>query len=546
MGGGILLIILSILFLLAYFIYGKKLEKIVNIDKNRKTPAHTLEDGIDYVPSKKEILLGHHFASIAGAGPIVGPILAAQFGWLPAFLWILFGAIFIGGVHDFTTLIASVRHSGKSIGVIIEESIGKRGKILFLIFALSTLVLLISAFSIIIAQTFVKFPQAATASIFLIFVAVIFGFLDKMGVPFLWLSVISIFLVVLGIYVGMVFPISLSPNLWILILFIYIYISSVTPVWALLQPRNYLNSFFLYGIMILGIIGVIYLNPGLKYPAVSSFHQKIGDLFPILFITIACGAISGFHSLVSSGTSSKQLNSEKDSRLIGYGGMLIEGVLALIALITATYISRGEYFKLLGKSGNDAIGVFSKGLGYFMSKLGIPLQTAIIFAALAISAFVLTTLDTSARLSRFAFQELFEDTKNESIKKLVVKNRFVSTFIVLLVAGILASGKEVLKVWPMFGTANQLLAAIALLAVALWLIKEKRTYLFAVIPMVFMFIITITSLFDIGISNIGELSSPDNMAALVRIIVTLFLLFVAISLIILSISEIKRRKGTNK
>ncbi len=543
MGAGILILILLVLFLLAYIIYGKKLEKIVNINKNNPTPSHVINDGIDYVPTKREILLGHHFASIAGAGPIVGPVLAAQFGWLPAFLWILFGAIFIGGVHDFTTLVASVRHSGKSIGVIIEESIGKRGKILFLIFGISTLILLISAFSIIIAHTFVKYPQAATASIIFIGIAILFGYLNRSGkVPFLYLSIISIIFLLLGVYVGILFPINLSVNVWMIILFIYIYIASVTPVWALLQPRDYLNSFLLYGIMIAGLLGIIFLNPTLKYPAISSFHQKIGDLFPILFITIACGAISGFHSLVSSGTTSKQIDTEKDSRLIGYGGMLIEGVLALIALITATYISKGNYFHLLGKGGNDAIAVFSNGLGFFMSKLGIPLQSGIIFAALAISAFALTTLDTSSRLCRFAFQELLEDSENQLVKKHIVKNRYIATFIMLFIAGVLASGKEVLKIWPMFGSANQLLAAISLLAVTLWLIRKKRTFLFAMIPMIFMFIITITSLFNIGLLNIKLLNSQDKITASIRLALTVFLLFVAFSLILLSISEIKKRK----
>jgi len=543
MGAGILILILSTFFLIAYFIYGKKLEKIVNINKGNPTPSHTLNDGVDYVPTKREILLGHHFASIAGAGPIVGPVLAAQFGWLPAFLWILFGAIFIGGVHDFTTLIASVRHRGKSIGTIIEETIGKRGKVLFLIFAISTLVLLISAFSIIIAHTFVKYPQAATASVIFIGIAMLFGFLNRNSkIPFFLLSLTSIILLLAGIHLGILFPIKLSVNTWMVILFIYIYIASVTPVWALLQPRDYLNSFLLYGIMILGIIGILYLNPTLKYPAFSSYHQKIGDMFPILFITIACGAISGFHSLVSSGTTSKQLDSEKDSKLIGYGGMLIEGVLALIALITATYLSKGSYFKLLGPNGNDAIGVFSNGLGFFMSKLGIPLESAVIFSALAISAFALTTLDTSSRLCRFAFQELFEDTKNKKVEKFIVKNRYIATFIMLLIAGIMASGKEVLKIWPMFGSANQLLAAISLLAVVLWLIKKKRTFLFALIPMLFMFLITISSLLNIGILNLESLNSQDKMTVIIRIAVTLFLLFVAFSLIFLSFSAIKREK----
>ncbi|WIF95479.1 carbon starvation protein A [Caminicella sporogenes] len=488
-----------IIFAIAYVTYGAWLSKQWGVDPSRETPAHTMNDGVDYVPASAPVLLGHHFASIAGAGPIVGPIVAAIFGWIPVMLWIIIGGIFFGGVQDYGSLFASIRHDGKSIGQIIEVNIGKTGKRLFAIFAWLTLLLVVAAFVNIVANTFVSVPQAATASTLFILLAVFFGFaVYRRGVPLAIGSVIGVALLFACIWAGMKFPLVLSKNTWIILLLGYIFVASVTPVWILLQPRDYLNSYLLYAMIAGAVLGLLMYRPEIQLAAFSGFNVGGKYMFPMLFVTVACGAISGFHSLVGSGTSSKQIDKESDAKLIGYGGMLVECVLAVIALITAAYIGGDKLKELLSNGG--PINVFSDGVGTFMTRIGIPLEVGKPFTALAISAFALTSLDTATRLARFIFQEFFEDKTKEK-QSILVTNRYLSTAITVGLGGLLAVvGWQ--KVWPLFGSANQLLAALALLALGAWLANVGRNYKMIILPMIFMFIVTLTALVQLIIANI--------------------------------------------
>lgn len=494
-----LVLISVIVFLVAYATYGAFLVKKWGIDTSRKTPAHTLNDGVDYLPAKAPVLLGHHFSSIAGAGPIVGPIGAAIFGWLPVFLWIIIGSIFFGGVHDMGALFASVRHDGKSLGEVIGVHIGDLGKKLFSVFSWLTLLLVVAAFTNIVAGTFVSVPEAATASILFIALAVGFGILVyRKGVSLTVGSVIGVILLVACIWLGNKFPIMLSKEIWMIILLGYIFVASVTPVWILLQPRDYLNSFLLYAMLLGGLVGIFISNPVLELAPITAFKVDGMMMFPMLFVIVACGAISGFHSLVASGTTSKQLDNEKDIKLIGYGSMLIEGVLAVIALVTIAYISKDQISAL----GGNPVTIFSTGLGNFMSSFGLSVEVGTSFTALAISAFALTSLDTATRLARFIFQETFiSKNKAPSQGVKLLTNRFVATGITVAVGGALAF-KGWKEIWPIFGSANQLLSAIALLALAVWLKSMGKEYRMATIPMIFMFSVTLFALTQLILANL--------------------------------------------
>lgn len=489
MSATLLVLISVVIFLVAYVTYGSWLAKTWGFDVTRKTPAHELNDGVDYVPAKAPVLLGHHFSSIAGAGPIVGPIAAAVFGWLPVFLWVIIGSIFFGGVHDMGALFLSVRNKGRSLGESIGVSLGKSGKTLFAVFSWLTLILVVAAFTNIVANTFVASPQAATASLLFIALAVGFGmFVYRGGGSLVVGTLIGVAGMMLAIWLGTLFPITLSKEVWMVILLGYIFVASVTPVWILLQPRDYLNSFLLYAMLIGGFIGILIFNPSIVIAPIGNFVVGEGAsaqwLFPMLFVTVACGAISGFHALVGSGTTSKQLDSEKDLKLVGYGSMLIEGVLAVIAIVTVAYVAKAPE--------GGPIAVFASGLGTFMTSFGLPLEIGVSFTALAISAFALTSLDTATRLARFIFQEAFsKDGEKEGTN--ILTNRYVSTGITVVIAGALGFGGYG-TIWPIFGSANQLLAALALIALALALKNMGKTYQMILIPMVFMFTVTITAL----------------------------------------------------
>ncbi|ADL06993.1 carbon starvation CstA family protein [Thermosediminibacter oceani] len=482
----VLLILGAVLFLIAYATYGAYLARQWGLDPSRKTPAHELYDGVDYVPANRYVLLGHHFASIAGAGPIAGPIQAAIFGWLPVYLWIVLGSIFVGGVHDFGSLLASIRHRGKSIGEIIEANIGTSGKKLFNIFAWLTLILVVAAFASITAEAFAATPAAGTASVLFIFIAMLFGQLVYRRNAGLAVStIIGVALIFLSVWIGYRYPfMQFDKTSWQYILLVYIFFASVLPVWLLLQPRDYLNSFLLYAMLIGGAIGIILMHPTLQLSPFKGFTVLTGAgaqyLFPMVFVTVACGACSGFHSLVGSGTTSKQLSSENDARFVGYGAMLIEGFLAIVALISVAYVSKAE--------GSPAE-VFANGVAEFMTSFGVPADFGKVFITLAFTAFALTSLDTATRLARYIFQEYFE---TEDGKRSLLTDKYVATLITIFVAYLLVTyGYQ--KIWPIFGSANQLLSALALLALTAWFVRTRRNPVMTFIPMIWMFAVTLSA-----------------------------------------------------
>lgn len=508
----------------AYLTYGRWLAKQWGVDPSKKTPAHTEEDGVDYVPSKAPVLMGHHFSSIAGAGPINGPIQAAVFGWVPVLLWVLIGGIFFGAVHDFGALFASIRHKGQSIGEVIANSMGKRSKKLFIVFSYLTLILVVAAFASIVSNTFMAtFDESGTVniaasqsnastamiSILFIVISVVFGFLVYRRNAGLFVStIIGIAAIILCMIIGLNWhPIYLSSSTWMILVGIYITIASVTPVWILLQPRDYLSSFLLYFMMIVAVIGII--GSGLiggahmDIPAFTGFKDtlaptgaSLGYLFPALFVTIACGAISGFHSLVGSGTTAKQLNNEKDARPIAYGGMLIECALAIISLCAVGYIW-SSYAS--GETVTPTV-VFATGISKMVSTipgLAGAEQVAYSILVLTVSAFCLTSLDTATRLARYMFQEFWLDageTPETAVGyKKILTNPFVATLITVLL-GVSLGLTGYANIWPLFGAANQLLAALGLLAIATWLGKAGKNNKMFFIPMAFMLVVTITSL----------------------------------------------------
>lgn len=526
----VLLLIGIVLFIAAYTIYGGYLVKEWGIDPKKKTPAYTLRDDIDYCPANAKVLLGHHFSSIAGAGPITGPIAAAVFGWLPVYLWIVIGSIFVGGVHDWGSLFASVRHDGKSIGEIIRVNIGETGKKLFNFFAYLTLILVVAAFTDICASTFAFDPakpealtgaRAGTASILFILLAMAFGFfVYRKGARLSVATVAGVALLFFCIWIGYQFPIlKLSKLAWDIILIVYIFAASTLPVWLLLQPRDYLCSFLLYAMLAGAILGVLLVRPDMVTPATVGFTvgegAKAQFLFPMLFVTVACGAISGFHSLVGSGTTSKQLDNEKDTQLIGYGAMLIEGVVAIIALISASYI--------VGAKGTPAQ-IFAGGVSEFMSKFGIPVSVGSVFVILAFSAFALTSLDTATRIGRYMFQEM--TTKADGTKS-PLNNMYAATAITVGLSALLLSfGYQ--KIWPIFGSANQLLAGLSLLAVSAWLAKTGRKNLMTVIPMIFMFAVTLTALALVAKNNFAGGSIVIGILAAILFVLAIFLIITTI------------------
>ena len=520
-----------------YIFYGGWLAKQWGVDDTKTTPAHELEDGMDYVPAKAPVLMGHHFSSIAGAGPINGPIQAAVFGWVPVVLWILIGGIFFGAVHDYGALFASIRHKGQSLGEVVAVNIGERAKKLFLVFSYLTLVLVVAAFASIVAGTFeakytdtgaVDMAASATnasvamISILFILMAIIFGLLVyRRGAPLSVATVAGVIGIIICLVIGLNFhPIYLSNNVWMWIIAVYILIASVAPVWILLQPRDYLSSFLLYGMMVIAAVGVI--GAGLTgadaahndMPAFTGWVDTIsatslGTMFPALFVTIACGAISGFHSLVGSGTTAKQLDHERDAKPIAYGGMLIECALALISLAAVSFIWK-EY---LAGDIRVPTQVFATGISRMVASipgLEATQTTVASLLVLTVSAFCLTSLDTATRLARYMFQEFWlkpgQTYKDVTGIKATLCNPFVATAItVVLGVGLGMTGYS--KIWPLFGAANQLLAALALLTVCAWLGNIGRNNKMFYIPMVFMLIVTLTSLFQTITSRVGMITA---------------------------------------
>lgn len=498
----------------AYVIYGRWLANKWGIDPKAKTPAYTHEDGEDYIPTPKAVVFCHQFSSIAGAGPVTGPIIAAMFGWLPVLLWILFGGIFFGAVHDFGALYASVKNEGKSIGCIIEQYIGKTGKKLFLLFAWIFSLLVIAAFADIVATTFngykpngaINTPNAAAASISMLFivVAVIFGIFIRYKKPSQGLqAIIGIILLLAMLAVGIAFPLYFSKSFWLCIIFIYLFLASITPMWLLMQPRDYLSSFLLLAMIVGAVLGVIVARPTMNLAAFNGFQVDGKLLFPTLFVTIACGAVSGFHSLVSSGTSSKQVQNEKDMLGISFGAMLIESLLAVIALVAVGSLAAGGKIQA-----GTPFTLFATAIAGFLELLGIPQHVAVCVMTMVVSALALTSLDSVARIGRMSFEEFFIDDSvdKEKASPLIklLTNKYFST-IITLVLGLVLSLGGYNNVWPLFGSANQLLSALVLIALAVFLKSTGREGFMLWAPMLIMLAVTFTALVQAIIKIVGKL-----------------------------------------
>ncbi|MDE5824476.1 MAG: carbon starvation protein A [Lachnospiraceae bacterium] len=564
----VLLLICVAILVGGYIFYGRWLCQQWGVGESKeKTPAHTMSDGVDYVPAKAPVLMGHHFSSIAGAGPITGPIGAAMFGWLPVTLWVLVGGIFFGGVHDFGALFASIRHKGQSIGEIISTNMSRRAKRLFIIFAYLTLILVVAAFASIVASTFgatyddgvlnkaasASNASVAMVSLLFILIAIVFGFcVYRRNTPMLISTVLGVLAIVFCMAIGMNFhPLYLSSKTWMIIVGIYIAIASVTPVWILLQPRDYLSSFLLYAMLIVAFVGVVGAHPNIDpelFPAFAGFAVDNGNgvqyLFPILFTTVACGAISGFHSLVSSGTTSKQLDKETDAKPIAYGGMLLECVLAVLTLCAIAYARQTGHTA-------GATDIFAGGISAMVAAIpGLAGLENILYTLLILtySAFCLTSLDTATRLARFMFQEFWLEPGQtvgdikDGWKKVMVNPYFATVITVILGIALGMTGYS--KIWGLFGAANQLLAGLGLLAVATWLGNIGRNNKMFLIPMAFMMVVTICSLILTVKNQIGLITAGSaDWGPWAQTILGILLIILAIILVIEGIQTLTKKKG---
>ena len=539
---GLVIVLIGIVALSAgYLLYGRWLAKKWGIDPKAKTPAYTHEDGQDYVPSSKFTVFSHQFSSIAGAGPVTGPILASVFGWVPVLLWLIIGGLFFGAVQDFGALYASVKNEGKSMGMIIEKYIGKTGRKLFMLFCWLFTLLVIAAFTDMVAGTFngvgldsaeTAYANSAAASISMLFivVAVIFGVIQKhVGKMNEWVkAVVAIALLVAMFAVGMKLPIYASKTAWIYIIMAYLFLASVLPMWLLMQPRDYMTTFMLLGMIIGAVVGVVVAHPQMQLNAFNGFNVNGSGLFPTLFVTIACGAVSGFHSLVSSGTSSKTVSNEKDMPMIGYGAMVVESLLGIVALVVVGAVAVGGT-----KPEGTPFAIFSSGVAGFLEKLGVPVQVATVFMTMCVSALALTSLDSVARIGRMSFQELFygesTDPKQMTPAQRVLTNKYFATVITLFFGYLLTLGGYS-NVWPLFGSANQLLAAMVLIALAVFLKTTGRTGWTLYIPMFVMLAVTFTALVQKTIALAANIAA-HNATFLVdglQLIVALLLMILGV------------------
>lgn len=515
MNGLLLLGLSALILVVAYLFYGRYLVKTWGIDPKATTPAVAKEDGTDFVPTNKWSVFAHQFSSIAGAGPVTGPVMAMMFGWLPAFLWVIVGGVFFGAVQDFGALYASVKTEGKSMGQIIEKYIGRKGKKLFFLFCWIFTLIVIAAFADMVAGTFngisadgaklAPNASAASISILYVFVAMAFGlFLKKVKLEGLPKVILGIALIIAMLALGIMFPVYATKTTWIYVVFVYIFFASVTPMWLLKTPRDYLTTFLFIGMIVAAVIGVFVSNPTITTPAFVGFKSSSGSyIFPTLFVTIACGAVSGFHSLVSSETSSKLVENEKDMLQVGYGSMLLESLLAILVIVIVGALPNLKASGVLDSTlANMALAdtatpftKFSAGVTGLVAQLGLPQSWGLCIMTMFVSALALTSLDAVARISRMSFQEFFEVEEGQEPSGLVkvLTNKYVST-IISLVCGYLLSLGGYVNIWPLFGSANQLLAAMVLISLAVFLKVTGRKGFMLYIPMVLMFIVTMTAL----------------------------------------------------
>lgn len=546
---GLVIVLIAIVVLGAgYLFYGRWLANKWGLDPKAKTPAFTHEDGQDYVPSSKLTVFAHQFSSIAGAGPVTGPILASVFGWVPVLLWLLIGGLFFGAVQDFGALYASVKNDGKSMGMIIEKYIGRTGRKLFMLFCWLFTLLVMAAFTDMVAGTFVgkgvegatdatNYANSAAASISMLFivVAIIFGLIQKkVGKMKEWVrAIVAIGLLVVMFVIGMQLPIYATKTTWIYIVMAYLFLASVMPMWLLMEPRDYMTTFMLLGMIIGAVVGVIAEHPTMKLNAFNGFNVDGSYLFPTLFVTIACGAVSGFHSLVSSGTSSKTISSEKDMPMVGYGAMVVESLLGVVALVVVGAVAVNGT-----KPDGTPFSIFSTGVAGFFEKFGIPVQVATVFMTMCVSALALTSLDSVARIGRMSFQELFygdtTDTSKMPVWQKVLTNKYFATIITLFFGYLLTLGGYN-NIWPLFGSANQLLAALVLIALAVFLKTTGRTGWTLYIPMFAMLAVTFTALIQKTIALVKNIAGGqatflvDGLQFIVAILLMVLGVLVAFS-----------------
>lgn len=546
---GLVIVLIGIVVLGAgYLLYGRWLANKWGLDPKAKTPAYTHEDGQDYVPSSKLTVFAHQFSSIAGAGPVTGPILASVFGWVPVLLWLLIGGLFFGAVQDFGALYASVKNEGKSMGMIIEKYIGRTGRKLFMLFCWLFTLLVMAAFTDMVAGTFVGkgvegmakatgYANSAAASISMLFivVAIIFGLIQKkVGKMKEWVrAVVAIALLVVMFIIGMKLPMYATKSTWIYIVMAYLFLASVMPMWLLMEPRDYMTTFMLLGMIIGAVVGVIAEHPTMKLNAFSGFNVDGSYLFPTLFVTIACGAVSGFHSLVSSGTSSKTISNEKDMPMVGYGAMVVESLLGVIALVVVGAVAVNGT-----KPEGTPFSIFSTGVAGFFEKFGIPVQVATVFMTMCVSALALTSLDSVARIGRMSFQELFYGDTTDTSKmpgwQKVLTNKYFATIITLFFGYLLTLGGYN-NIWPLFGSANQLLAALVLIALAVFLKTTGRTGWTLYIPMFVMLAVTFTALIQKTIALVSNIAGGqatflvDGLQFIVAILLMVLGVLVAFS-----------------
>lgn len=585
MNSVIIIIVTFVGYLIAYHTYGKYFaKKIFKLSDENAMPSHELNDGVDYVPTKKSIVFGHHFTTIAGLGPIVGPAIGIIWGWLPALLWVFFGAIFMGAVHDFSTLVISARNKGKTIGDLTGDIVGPGARYAFQFIMQILLFIVLSVFALIVATLFILYPESVIPVWFQIPIAIWLGYQIRQGKNEMLYAIIALLLMYGSIFLGILYPVDLSKlsifhnmaadevtirNLitviWCILLFIYVYIASILPVHRLLQPRDYINSNQLLIAILLIVAGTVVAHPVISAPAINEAAfapgNDVPDLMPILFIIIACGAISGFHSIASSGTTVKQVDKEKDSLPIGFGGMLTEGFLAVLVLVSisaglglglekdGTVYTGGSAFYQYYTSwsaANSGIGAklesFIVGAANLFNALGIPPAFGKPMIAVFIVSFANTTLDSAARMQRLSLQEIFRSKHTNKISG-PVRNRFSAAAVVVILAALMTflkpGGQGALILWPLFGSLNQLMAALGLAVVSIYMFKKNMNYLLAAIPMIFVLVMTLWSM----INNLFEFIRQKDMLLLV---ISGLILVLAVWLLIEGVVSLVRNQVIRK
>ena len=557
---GIMMMVIAIVVLGgAYLLYGRYLQNKWGIDPKATTPAVAKEDGTDFVPTNKWSVFAHQFSSIAGAGPVTGPVMAMMFGWLPAFLWVIVGGVFFGAVQDFGALYASVKNQGKSMGMLIEKYIGKTGRKLFLLFCWLFSLLIIAVFADMVSGTFTSFDavtgaplpnasingSAGMISIMFMVFAVLFGLIQKKFNFSGWKEfVVGVIFIVISFAIGIKVPITLGKDGWSYIVFAYIFVAAIVPIWLMKQPRDYMTTIMFVCMIFGAALGLVIGHPTMNLPVFTGFkNEQLGTMFPILFVTVACGAVSGFHSLVSSGTSSKTIANEKDMLKVGYGAMILESVLAVLALCVAGAAA---------KNGVPAVGtpfqIFSSGVAGFFEKMGLSVHFSTVFMTMCVSALALTTLDAVARIGRMSFQELFsvDDMKNAKPWRKLMCNTYFST-IITLACGFVLTKIGYQTIWPLFGSANQLLSALVLITLCVFLKVTGRSNKMLFPPMIIMLCVTFTALVQRVIGLIKSLSAgQDIFASVIQLVVAVSLIVLALIIVVNSFKSYAKSKKNSE